>query len=117
MREAHLPDQTKQPGAYTLAEVLSQAECWQSSLQMLQEEQTLQRACRGLPAGTEWLFIGCGSSYYVALSAAASMNALTGSHAWAVPASEILTYPESTLWRNCIPIFISRSGQTTEVVQ
>ena len=112
-----MADQVKQPGAHTLAEVLSQPECWQSSLNMLQEEQTLQRICRGLPAGTEWLFIGCGSSYYVAISAAASMNALTGSRAWAVPASEILSYPESTLWRNCIPIFISRSGRTTEVVQ
>ena len=114
---SHLSDRAKQPGVHTLAEVLSQPNCWQSSFNMLQEEQTLQRACRGLPAGTEWLFIGCGSSYYVAISAAASMNALTGSRAWAVPASEILRSPESTLWRNCIPIFISRSGRTTEIVQ
>jgi fructoselysine-6-P-deglycase FrlB-like protein len=43
---------------------------------------------------TEWLFIGWGSSYYVALSAAATMAHLTGLRARALPASEILFYQE-----------------------
>ncbi|HXZ42225.1 MAG TPA: SIS domain-containing protein, partial [Terriglobales bacterium] len=67
----------------------------------------------------EWLFIGCGSSYYVALCAAASMTALTGLRARAVPASEVLLYPELVLaaTRKCVPVLISRSGQTSEVLK
>jgi len=66
----------------------------------------------------EWLFIGCGSSYYVALAAAATMKSLTGRPARAVPASEILLYPELVFSGGpCIPVLISRSGQTSEVLK
>ncbi len=112
-----MPDRPKQPGAHSLAEILSQPECWGSSLTILQEERTLELVCEGLPVDAEWLFIGCGSSYYIALSAAATMSALTGNSARAIPASEILIYPELALRQNCIPVFISRSGRTTEVLE
>lgn len=71
-------------------------------------------------AGTSsWLFVGCGSSYYVALSAAASMAALTGLSARAVPASDILLYPDVALaqTKDCIAVLISRSGRTSEVLR
>ncbi|MGH9643993.1 MAG: SIS domain-containing protein, partial [Terriglobales bacterium] len=66
----------------------------------------------------EWLFIGCGSSYYVALAAAATMKSLTGKAARAIPASELLLYPELVLSAGaCVPVLISRSGQTSEVLK
>ncbi len=66
----------------------------------------------------EWLFIGCGSSYYIALAAANSMTALTGRNARALPASELLLYPEISLAGGShLPVLISRSGQTSEVLR
>jgi glucosamine--fructose-6-phosphate aminotransferase (isomerizing) len=68
---------------------------------------------------TEWLFIGCGSSYYIALAAAASWSAVTGLRAQAVAASELLLYPELVLAgsKNFAPVLVSRSGCTSEVLR
>jgi glucosamine--fructose-6-phosphate aminotransferase (isomerizing) len=106
-------------GAHSLAEILSQPECWSACLGKISETEMLEEVC-GLFAGVkEWLFLGCGSSYYVALSAAATMRSLTGLRASAVPASELLIYPERTLARDidCSAVFISRSGRTSEMIK
>ena len=65
----------------------------------------------------EWVFVGCGTSYYVAQAAAWSWTAITGIRAKAVPASELLFYPDQVLGKGkCQPVLISRSGHTTEVL-
>ena len=112
-------DLSKAPGAHSLAEILSQPECWSSCLASLSQSGTLERVCDFFGDADEWLFIGCGSSYYVGLCAAASMIALTGLRARAIPASEILLYPELVLTaaKKCVPVLISRSGQTSEVLK
>jgi len=110
---------SKAAGAYSLAEIISQPECWSSCLATLREARTLGKVCDKFGDAEEWLFIGCGSSYYAGLCAAASMAALTGLRARAVPASEILLYPNLVLAsaENCVPVLISRSGQTSEVLK
>ena len=106
-----------QPGAYTVAEILSQSTCWSTCLAELRQTKRLQGVVDSFAGATEWLFVGCGSSYYVALSAAATMTSLTGLRARAVPASELLLYPNLVLAStSCVPVLISRSGQTSEVV-
>src|SRR5271154_5560804 len=117
--ESRLPlsDPMKQRGAHSLAEILSQPERWSACLTMLREMRTLETAQEWFGGQTEWLFIGCGSSYYIALSAAATMTLLGGRRARAVPASEVLLYPDLTLTQNCVPVLISRSGRTSEVLQ
>lgn len=67
----------------------------------------------------EWVFIGCGSSYYIALAAAASWTAITGTRARALPASELLLFPDLVLsgMKEFVPVLISRSGQTSEVLR
>jgi len=112
-------DMSKAAGAYSLAEILSQPECWSSCLTSLRQSGTLEKVCDFFGDAEEWLFIGCGSSYYVGLCAAASVSALTGLRARAVPASEVLLYPELVLAaaRKCVPVLISRSGQTSEVLK
>src|SRR5437867_6031739 len=82
------------PGAHSLDEILSQPQCWSASLKDLQQKKTLHTVAKRFAGATEWLFIGCGSSYYVALSAAATMGRLTGLRARALPASEVLLYPD-----------------------
>jgi glutamine---fructose-6-phosphate transaminase (isomerizing) len=106
------------PGAHSSDEILSQPECWSASLAELRQTHKLQAVVDRFAGAAEWLFIGCGSSYYVALSAAATMSHLTSLRARAVPASEILLYPEMVLAdaKSCVPVLISRSGQTSEVV-
>jgi len=107
-----------QPGAHSLAEILSQADCWETCLRELTDSANLKEVERRFGRSEEWLFIGCGSSYYVALAAAATMKSITGRRARAIPASEMLLYPELVLSPSpFVPILISRSGQTSEVLK
>ena len=107
----------KQRGAHSLSEILSQPERWNACLTRLRETRTLESAVEWFGGQREWLFIGCGSSYYIALSAAATMSLLGQRRARAVPASEVLLYPDLTLVPNSVPVLISRSGRTSEVLQ
>jgi len=103
---------------HSLAEILSQPACWETCLTELTGSQTVEEVTARFNRTGEWLFIGCGSSYYVALAAAATMKSLTGRPARALPASEILLYPELAFsGRSCAPVLISRSGQTSEVLK
>jgi glucosamine--fructose-6-phosphate aminotransferase (isomerizing) len=65
------------------------------------------------------VFIGCGSSYYLALSAAATWSAVTGMSSRALPASELLLCPGVALnpAGRTGAVLISRSGRTSEVLQ
>jgi glucosamine--fructose-6-phosphate aminotransferase (isomerizing) len=68
----------------------------------------------------EWLFVGCGTSYYLAQAAAATFTTLVGVPTRAVPASEALLFPDLALpVKNAaiFPVLISRSGNTSEVLQ
>src|SRR5690242_9080704 len=67
----------------------------------------------------EWVFIGCGSSYYIALAAAATWRAITGARARAVPTSELLLFPDLAFngAKDFVPVLISRSGRTSEIVR
>jgi glucosamine--fructose-6-phosphate aminotransferase (isomerizing) len=107
------------PGAHSLAEILSQPRFWGQCLEALESEGSLAEVRRPFTSATEWLFVGCGSSYYIALSAAASWSAITGMRARAVPASELLLFPDPVLAgsENLAAAVISRSGQTSEAVQ
>lgn len=106
-------------GAYTLAEILSQPLAWSTSLKSLEASGLLREIAQRFRGAEEWLFLGCGSSYYVAQAAAATMAELTGKRARALPASEPLLFPEMTLAgsRNWVPVLISRSGRTSEVLK
>jgi glutamine---fructose-6-phosphate transaminase (isomerizing) len=100
-------------------EILSQPEVWRECLAGLKESRAVAEICAHTPANAEWLFIGCGSSYYNALAAAATFTGL-GLPARAVPASELLLFPKLVLNSESQPrvaVLISRSGQTSEVLQ
>jgi len=79
----------------------------------------VEKIVRDSSARSEWLFLGCGTSYYLAEAAAASWTLLTGQRARALPASEPLLFPDRTL-RNADhlqSVVISRSGSTSEAVR
>jgi len=108
--------ETQNLGAHTFSEILSQPRCWARSLDTLRESGEIDAALERLPARCDWLFIGCGSSFYVAQVAAATWIELTGQRARAIPASELLLFPELIgLNPPPQPVLISRSGRTSEV--
>ena len=60
-------------------------------------------------------FIGCGSSYFLGLTLAATLRA-HGFNAAAHPAAEVLLHPPHDPWPGARVIAISRSGTTSETV-
>lgn len=110
---------SRKPGLYTEAEIHSEPQRWAESLSRLRQDGEIDRIARQFPPHHRWLLIGCGSSYYLALAAAASWKALTGIQAQAVPASELLLFPDLILDQSSAfrPVLISRSGTTSEVLQ
>lgn len=112
------PQDKHVPGSHSLEEILSQPQCWTATFEDLRQQKTLESVAKRFAQAEEWLFIGCGSSYYVALSAAATMARLTGLRARALPASEILLYPDAvpSAAGAVVPVLISRSGLTSEVL-
>lgn len=111
-------DSAAKQHTYTLDEIFSQPECWSDCLRQLAASRELQQAVQIAAPGAEWMFTGCGSSFYLAQAAAATFNHL-GLAARAVPASELLLFPKLAMpaGRKCLPVMISRSGLTSEVLR
>jgi glutamine---fructose-6-phosphate transaminase (isomerizing) len=107
------------PGAHSLAEILSQPQFWGRCLEALEHHGALAETRQPFRSAREWLFVGCGSSYYIALSAAATWSSITGMRARAIPASELLLFPDIVLAgsENLAAVVISRSGRTSEAVR
>lgn len=107
------------PGSYTGTEIHSQPHRWAETFRGLETDPEVERTIREISTSRRCLFIGCGSSYYLALAAAAIWKAVTGLPAQAVPASELLLFPELVLDQDSPPrpVLISRSGATSEVLR
>jgi len=103
-------------GAHTIAEILSQPGTWKSCLDAMEQTSELQSPNEKLPSNVEWVFIGCGSSFYLAQAASASWTILTGENSRALPASEITLFPK-LFPAASQPVLITRSGYTSEVLQ
>jgi glucosamine--fructose-6-phosphate aminotransferase (isomerizing) len=103
----------------TQNEILSQPRCWEECFKTLEDCPQLKKVEEQIDKDTECLFIGCGSSYYVAQAAAASWTHIMGMRAKAVPASEVLLFPDLVLTGSSKyqPVLISRSGNTSEILQ
>ncbi len=106
-------------GSHTLTEILSQPEVWRSCLRGLADNAAFQAMRDKARSRRPWLFIGCGSSYYLAEAAAGSWSQLTGYPARALPASEVLLFPQSAqlAQHDLQAVIISRSGRTSEALR
>lgn len=106
-------------GVHSQNEILSQPDCWTACLAELPQIVSENAILKTFAAAREWLFVGCGSSYYIALAAAASWSAITGHRARALPASELLLFPDATLAgsTDAVAVVISRSGRTSEALR
>jgi len=103
----------------TWKEIMSQGEVWRTVLDDLDRGSVVSEILQKLDPASELLFVGCGTSYYLAEAAAHSWASLTGRVARALPASEVTLYPNllQSKGRKVQAIVISRSGRTSEAVR
>lgn len=100
-------------------EILSQPVIWQAALAELKQSAQVRAILERAKSRTEWLFIGCGTSLYLAEAAAASWTLLTGQRARTLPASEPLLFTDLAYAKGAglQSVLISRSGSTSETVR
>ncbi|HEY6102286.1 MAG TPA: SIS domain-containing protein [bacterium] len=106
------------PGRLTEDEIHNQPRAWADTLRTLPDAfPRLTELWRTAPAH-RILLTGCGSSYYLALSAAHLLQSSLHVPCQAVPSSEVLFAERTTYWASRPPLVvaISRSGETTETV-
>jgi glucosamine--fructose-6-phosphate aminotransferase (isomerizing) len=103
----------------TLNEILSQPAVWQAALAELKQNAQTAAILEQTKTRTEWLFLGCGTSFYLAEAAASSWTMLTGQRARALPASEPLLFADLAYAKvsGLQSVIISRSGSTSEAVR
>jgi glutamine---fructose-6-phosphate transaminase (isomerizing) len=103
----------------TMGEILSQPAVWQMALAELNQSEQPGAILDRTRERAEWLFLGCGTSFYLAEAAASSWTMLTGQRARALPASEPLLFADLAYTKtpNLQSVIISRSGRTSEAVR
>jgi len=106
-------------GEHTLQEIQSQANAWAAVLPAAQAQAAEWQAFFAPATASTTLFFGCGSTFYLSLTAAAAWQALTGRTARAVPSSELIFYPGSWIpaGQSVRGVAVSRSGTTTETLR
>lgn len=106
-------------GQFTREEILSQPEAWAAALDGLRTQSTALRRLWQAHAYDQVILTGCGSTYYLALAAAALTQQLTGRPARGLPASELWLAPASSYPAKgrVLLVAISRSGETTETLR
>lgn len=98
---------------HTYKEIKSQTQAWAQALEVV--------SASLLPKAGDYgqvIFTGCGSTYYLSLSAAAMYQELSGCSARAIPGGELLLNSQTVLTdQKTLLVAISRSGTTTETVK
>jgi glutamine---fructose-6-phosphate transaminase (isomerizing) len=110
---------TQHRDSLTWNEILSQGSVWQSLIARLAQSPAVENILTSSRKAQSWLFVGCGTSFYLAEAAAACWTMVTGQPARAIPGSEVLLYPALNTAQNGVPqaVVISRSGHTSEAVR
>jgi glutamine---fructose-6-phosphate transaminase (isomerizing) len=103
-------------GMHTYAEITSQGEVWGKVLENAEKQIKLLNGWYA-KKHDEVIFIGCGSTHYLALSTAKIWTTLTHESARGIPSSEVWYYGDANFSRNKhLLIAVSRSGETTETI-
>jgi glucosamine--fructose-6-phosphate aminotransferase (isomerizing) len=103
----------------TLPEILSQPAAWLASQREAASAACFPSALQSLHDASELLFVGCGSSFYLAEAAASAWTLLAGKKGRALPASELLLFPDLCALDSpgLKAVIISRSGRTSEAIR
>jgi glucosamine--fructose-6-phosphate aminotransferase (isomerizing) len=124
-------------GVHTLHEIQAQPGTWAAVLGAVREQAQPWQEFFAQGKDGLTIFFGCGSTYYLSLTAASVLQSLAGQLARGVPASELYLFPETCIPTTCAcatrtrsaaegagagnymvnGIAISRSGTTTEALR
>jgi glucosamine--fructose-6-phosphate aminotransferase (isomerizing) len=106
-------------GQQTAQEILSQPEAWRETARQFELSSELTEVAQRFSPREPWLFVACGSSYYLSRTIAAQWAKLLRVACTAVPASELLFAPDEVMQRTAARqvVLVSRSGKTTEVLR
>lgn len=112
-------DSAAAPARHTLSEILSQPAVWRETAKQLEQQGALEQLAKIFFPRSPWLFLACGSSYYLSQIVATLWTRQLQARCTAVPASEFLFAPGETIRRTGAQqvVLVSRSGETTEVLR
>lgn len=105
------------PRTFTWQEIESQPQTWRSTLDRLASQCPGLRHFLSQTRFQQALMVGCGSTYYLAQTAAATFAHRTGLPTNALASSELWLFPPPPLQAPVLLVAISRSGSTTETLQ
>ncbi len=103
--------------SYTWQEIISQPETWRATLESFIAEQTTLESFLERMDFDQILVVGCGSTHYLAQTAATTLAHCTSIPARAFPSSELWLFPDTIPADRTLLLTISRSGTTTETLQ
>lgn len=106
------------PGQHSYREITTQAASWQGALDAVDQQRPALESLLEANRDREHLFIGCGSTHYLALFAAPFMARVTGRRCRGVPSSEVGLQTDTIVPAEDRPLVIalSRSGETSETI-
>lgn len=104
---------------HTYQEIVNHAGAWRDVLTDLQAQASKVKELSDGSQIEEVIFIGCGSTHYLARTAAFVCQSLTGIPSIGVPSSELVLFPATVLAKDThrLLVPISRSGTTTETLR
>ena len=102
----------------TIQEILDQPNAWANTIKAFSNQKNDIIAYLEKYRDAEIVLTGCGTSYYLPLTAAALYTNFTGVKARGVPASEIMLFPNTIFAKdqNYLLVSISRTGKTPETL-
>jgi glucosamine--fructose-6-phosphate aminotransferase (isomerizing) len=103
-------------GANTWQEIFSQPKVWKATLEVFAADRAALEGFLDQVEFDQILVAGCGSTHYLAQSAAVTLAHRAGIPAHALPASELWLYPAAFALDRTLLLAVSRSGTTTETL-
>lgn len=104
-------------GVHTWQEILSQSRVWRGTLQTFTERRAELEGFLRAVAPSRVLVVGCGSTHYLARSAAALLRHRVAIPALALPSSELWLFGDAFPTDRTLLLAVSRSGATTETLR
>ena len=103
-------------GEDTWQEIFSQPKVWKATLETSAADRAALEGFLDQSGFDHILVVGCGSTHYLAQSAAATLAHRAGIPAHALPASELWLFPAAFALDRTLLLAVSRSGTTTETL-
>ncbi len=105
-------------GEFTREEIFSQPEAWEEAIRVIEGRRLELEEFAQAAQNSQFIFTGCGSTYYLSCAAAALFQEVTGLPARGIPASELWLSPHLAYNSSgsTTLVAISRSGETSETL-